>query len=625
MNKVGLHPRNPICTLVALALLVGSGAASGQQAVTPATSAMTNANEMTNAQDARSGIVRLTARRDSFGASCTASILKTSKITNDTWLLTAAHCFYKVDSNDFGVHKVGTSFNIEVEYGANLGSTIAAASTVHIHPEWASNVDGGFGIWYDQPDLAVVHFSAYVPVMNEDGLEYVEFSRPFFSGVMKTYEGRDVGVFGAKGGLRWARGKFDMSTKGYVAIDGSDWKTQDAVIEHGDSGGPWLYRNGGKSSSNEYIMDGVILAVTSGGNLDASPTSWPPVDFFAMGLSRPPQTDWITSTTGNVAILEEHLPFHRQRTVYMSTNGTGSWTPLTRTARNTGDVAVGEFGPHACDAGVPRQDLFLTEHGRWFVSWCGETDWEPLNTSSTEIGDDYGLAFGDFNGDGITDVFRASGGEWKVSYSGKTPWTKINTSSTRMTDSYGLAFGDFNGDGITDVFRASGGEWKVSYSGTGSWTKINTSTTQLKDKYGLAFGDFNGDGITDVFRASGGEWKVSYSGTGSWTKINTSTTQLTDKYGLLLAYLDADAKVDVLRGNGTNWRVSYGGTGSWVTMNASTVVTRRLIVGDLNGDKKSDVLRVRREFPCHDIFGANICNRLYYLNNTAPRRQWALM
>ena len=302
-----------------------------------------------------------------------------------------------------------------------------------------------------------------------------------------------------------------------------------------------------------------------------------------------------------------------------SDHAVGSWTRLRNTARTTGEVMIADFGTNACDQGLRRDDVFLTQNGQWFVSWCGTTSWMPLKTSSTEIGDKYGLALGDFNGDGIADVFRASDGEWKVSYSGTSAWTKIKSSTTEMTDTYGLAFGDFNGDGRTDVFRASGGEWKVSFSGSGPWTTIKQSTTELKDSYGLAFGDFNGDGITDVFRASGGEWKVSYSGTSAWTTLRSSTTELLDQHGLILGYFDDDKTVDVLRANGTEWLYSAGGTKPWVTLKLSKITSRRLIVGDLTGDGRSEVVLAREPLDCVTVFG-NFCSWVYYFNNSAPTR-----
>ena len=582
--------------------------------------AIRNGHDLTSAREERSGLVRIYVwESGDYLGSCTASILKSSQVTNDAWLLTAAHCFYEVDDWDYGVHDVGSNYSVQVAYGVNLASAAAASASVFIHPDWDAHVDGGWGIWYDYPDVAVIHFREYIPVKNEDGLDYVEFTRPFFSGVMKDIAGKDAGVFGAKNELRWARGKFEMSTNGYLVIDGSDWRTPDAEIEHGDSGGPWLYTDGGESSSDDYIANGVIIGVTSGGHFDISPTSWLPADFFAAYLSRPYVTDFIVGVTNGAVPRVERASWTRQPTVQYSASGTGAWSRLPRTSRNTGEVAVADFGPHSCDAGTPRDDLFLTENGRWWISWCGTEDWTDVKESSTEIDDKYGLGFGDFNGDGATDVFRASGGTWKVSWSGNSAWTTINSSSTELTDSHGLGFGDFNGDGVTDVFRASGGTWRVSFSGTGSWTTIKSSSTEMKDEYGLALGDFNGDGIADVFRGSGGEWKVSYSGTSAWTTIKTSSTELQDEHGLLLGYFDGDDKVDVMRGNGTDWNVSYGGTSAWTLLKVSSRETRRLAAGQLAGDGRSDLLLVRN--PIHCDFGfMEFCEQYYHLNNTAPRR-----
>ncbi|WP_442944673.1 FG-GAP-like repeat-containing protein [Nostoc sp.] len=68
----------------------------------------------------------------------------------------------------------------------------------------------------------------------------------------------------------------------------------------------------------------------------------------------------------------------------------------------------------------------------------------------------------------------------------------------------GLRFGDFNGDGVTDVFATvprsdgSGSQWVVSDGGTSNFR--NLAFGPALD--GLRFGDFNGDGVTDVFAVS---------------------------------------------------------------------------------------------------------------------------
>jgi hypothetical protein len=82
---------------------------------------------------------------------------------------------------------------------------------------------------------------------------------------------------------------------------------------------------------------------------------------------------------------------------------------------------------------------------------------------------------------------------WRVSWSGTSRWEAINQSRVGLDD---LAFGDFTGNGKTDVFRADGTNWFISEDGTRSWRPINTSRVRLPD---LALGDFDGDRKTDVF------------------------------------------------------------------------------------------------------------------------------
>ena len=126
---------------------------------------------------------------------------------------------------------------------------------------------------------------------------------------------------------------------------------------------------------------------------------------------------------------------------------------------------------------------------------------------------------GDFNGDRLSDVFYADGTQWYVSYGGVGPFTPVATSSFRVHD---LGFGDFNGDGKTDVVGAVTNDqhqlwWMVSLSATGPWAGWPLRPALTNTMAGLIIADFNGNGRADIATAYGG--KVSYDGRGNWTDL----------------------------------------------------------------------------------------------------------
>jgi len=145
------------------------------------------------------------------------------------------------------------------------------------------------------------------------------------------------------------------------------------------------------------------------------------------------------SIAGNKVTIEAYDPnFPRDEIRLMLTLGS---TGVTETFRNGGSI----------NRKSPRGLMFL--HGvpkprAWHVSYGGSSKWQDLNTSNSTVNE---IKFGDFNGDGKTDVFAAWGGKWHVSYGGSSKWQDLNTSNSTVNE---IKFGDFNGDGKTDVFAA---------------------------------------------------------------------------------------------------------------------------------------------------------------------------
>ncbi len=135
--------------------------------------------------------------------------------------------------------------------------------------------------------------------------------------------------------------------------------------------------------------------------------------------------------------------------------------------------------------------------GRILVSWGGVSTFEVLNAAPaggvfiTDFA--VGEFVSDFPGDRRHDLFFARGGSWYVSSGGSASFVEVNTSSKGIAE---MRFGDFDGDGFTDVFAIESNVWKVSYSATSMWTPLAASLTSSVDDLFVA--DFDGDGHADI-------------------------------------------------------------------------------------------------------------------------------
>jgi hypothetical protein len=123
------------------------------------------------------------------------------------------------------------------------------------------------------------------------------------------------------------------------------------------------------------------------------------------------------------------------------------------------------------------------------------------------------LRFGDFTGDGVTDVLAVNGGRWAISESARAPWRRLNPHHGDAVKSLHIA--DLNNNNIDDLIRleAIGGSgagygaailtWWVSDDGRGRWRKLKSYSFQeafagrLPRIFGLAgrFGAAPGGGV----------------------------------------------------------------------------------------------------------------------------------
>jgi hypothetical protein len=259
---------------------------------------------------------------------------------------------------------------------------------------------------------------------------------------------------------------------------------------------------------------------------------------------------------------------------YFSPGGTAEWRLLSAKTERVDALLFGDFD------GDGRTDVVTIKGGYVMVSWGGISDWELLNPYplSASVSD---LAVGnfvdDYPGDRRDDLFWADGASWRVSSGGSGSFNFAQTSSFRVKD---LRFGDFEGQGHTDVFGVGNGGWQISQSvGTlplGSWTALPVSLTNKID--GLVVANFNNDGFSGAYIALPGQpeyddnnditgwtWKFWHPGLQTWKTHVIAGTDPCKLWGineLAMAQAAPIGHFDTSRSSGADILVFNGNSNS---------------------------------------------------------------
>ena len=214
----------------------------------------------------------------------------------------------------------------------------------------------------------------------------------------------------------------------------------------------------------------------------------------------------------------------------------------------------------------------------------------------------YGVAMGDFNGDGNLDIVAAVPSSNSIGVlMGNGDGTFGNFQSYSSPYPYAVAVGDFNGDGKPDVVTTNlGSSNNVSvFMNNGNGTFAPGANYSVgSEPYGVAVGDFNGDGKPDLVTVNYAGNNVSVlmnNGNGTFAAAtNYSLAANSYPYGVAVGDFNGDGKPDLVIANSDTASVSVllnNGNGTFApAVNYGTLSTTAVAVGDFDGDGKLDVV-----------------------------------
>jgi hypothetical protein len=268
---------------------------------------------------------------------------------------------------------------------------------------------------------------------------------------------------------------------------------------------------------------------------------------------------------------------------------------------------ITQFNPEGYGNMLVWNNIYASnEYRGWYVksNWLKTRASNFMNLKSTNDGIMTGsiytgnvlfnFTFGDYDGDGKTDVFKFENGKlFRIPldagiYGLNSDWELCLNSSY---DFYNFRFGFFNSDNRTDLLVVPNfsNSVMVAWGSNTQWSHFAYTPEIIPMAYSLGIGDFDGNGIDDLFFANGVDWKVRYNSNGAWQTINTSS------YGaasLNLGWFNSNNQTDVFLADGISFKTSFEGVSSWNSLASSSFLTNQLRVYDFDGDNISDIIDI---------------------------------
>jgi hypothetical protein len=180
----------------------------------------------------------------------------------------------------------------------------------------------------------------------------------------------------------------------------------------------------------------------------------------------------------------------------MASGATGDWKPFGNFLASLNEVRFGRFDPairdHRQGIRPPTHAFWRNNVGFWFVTPLPHPNlWTFIQSSSFPLAD---LRFGDFTGDGVTDVLSNQGDHWSFSDAARATWAPLNPTLNDPVKNQNIFIANMDAnDNFDDILRldTKGGPVDVTTNSavlTATWQRSmngRTPWTQFKE-YGFA-------------------------------------------------------------------------------------------------------------------------------------------
>jgi len=175
-----------------------------------------------------------------------------------------------------------------------------------------------------------------------------------------------------------------------------------------------------------------------------------------------------------------------------------------------------------------------------------------------DIGDNSGVAWGDYDNDGDLDLYIANESSTNKLFRNDGGGTFVDVTSSPLGDAgdgRGVAWGDYDNDGDLDLYLANENQGNKLFRNDGGGTFVDVTSAPLDDtgnSRGVAWGDYDNDGDLDLYLANYGQANKLFRNDGGGTFVDATSGPLGDagvSSGVAWGDYDNDGDLDLYLAN----------------------------------------------------------------------------